>query len=155
MLKILQARLWHVQVGFRKDRGTREKIANICWIIEKERELHENIYFCFIGYAKIFDYVDYNKLWKILKEMGIWCHLTCLLRKLCADQEETISNRKWNNRLDSKLGKEYVKAVYCHPAYLTSMQSISCEMPGWMNYKLESRFPGEISTISEMQLIPV
>ena len=60
-----------VQAGFRKDRGTRDKIANICWIIEKERELHENIYFCFIGYAKIFDYVDYNKLWKILKEMGI------------------------------------------------------------------------------------
>ena len=87
MLTILQARLQQymnrelpdVQAGFRKSRGTRatrDQIANICWIIEKERELHENIYFCFIGYAKIFDYVDYNKLWKILKEMGIPDHLT-------------------------------------------------------------------------------
>ena len=83
--------------------------------------------------------------WKILEERGIPDHHTCLLRKLCAGQEETVRNRKWINGLDSKSGKEYVKAVYCHPAYLTSMQSTSCEMPGWMNYKLESRFPGEIS----------
>ena len=71
MLKILQARLWHVQVGFRKDRGNRDKVANIYWIIEKAREFHRNIYFCFTGYAKAFDCVDYGKLWKILKETGI------------------------------------------------------------------------------------
>ena len=73
-----------VQVGFRKGRGTRDQIANICWIIEKTREFQKNIYFCFIDYAKAFDCVDHNKLWKILKEMGIPDHLTCLLRNLYA-----------------------------------------------------------------------
>ena len=90
MLKILQARLQQyvncelpdVQAGFRNGRGTRDQIANICWIIEKTREFQKNIYFCFIDYAKAFDYVDHNKLWKILKEMGIPDHLTCLLRNL-------------------------------------------------------------------------
>ena len=86
MLKILQARLQQyvnrelpdVQAGFRKGRGTRDQIANICWIIKKAREFQKNIYFCFIDYAKTFDCVDHNKLWKILKEMGISDHLTCL-----------------------------------------------------------------------------
>ena len=90
MLKILQAKLQQcmnhelpdVQGGFRKGRGTRDQIANICWIIEKAREFQKNIYFCFIDYAKAFDCVDHNKLWKILKEMGIPDHLTCLLRNL-------------------------------------------------------------------------
>ena len=90
MLKILQARLQHyvnqelpyVQAGFRKGRGTRDQIANIHWIIEKEREFQKNIYFCFIDYAKDFDCVDHNKLWKILKQIGIQDHLTCLLRNL-------------------------------------------------------------------------
>ena len=95
--------------------------------------------------------MDHNKLWKILKEMGISDHLPCLLRNLCAGQEETeTAMEKWTG---SKLGKEYVKAVYCHPAYLTSMQSISCEMLGWMKHKLESRLPGEISITSDMQMI--
>ena len=97
MLKILQARLQqymnceipHVQAGFRKGR-TRGQIANICWIIEKEREFQKNIYFCSIDYAKAFDCVDHNKLWEILKEMGISDHLTCLLRNLYADQEATV-----------------------------------------------------------------
>ena len=92
MLKILQARLQHnvnwelpdVQAGFRKGRGTRDQIANICWIIEKAREFQKNIYFCFIDYAKAFDCVNHNKLWKILKEIGIPDHLTCLLRNLYA-----------------------------------------------------------------------
>ena len=75
-----------VQAGFRKGRGTRDQIANICWIIEKARELQKNIYFCFIDYAKVFDCVDHNKLWKILKEMEIPDHLTCLLRNLYADK---------------------------------------------------------------------
>ena len=79
-----------VQAGFRKGRGTRDQIANIRWIMEKAREFHKNIYFCFIDYAKAFDYVDHNKLWKILKEMGIPNHLTCLLRNLYAGQEATV-----------------------------------------------------------------
>ena len=98
MLKILQARLQQymnhelpgVQAGFRKGRGTRDQIANIRWIIEKAREFQKNIYFCFIDYAKAFDCVDHNKLWKILKEMGIPDHLTCLLRNLYASQEATV-----------------------------------------------------------------
>ena len=92
MLKILQARLQQyvnrelpdVQAGFRKDRGTRDQIANIRWIMEKAREFQKNIYFCFIDYAKDFDSVDHNKLWTILQEMGIPDHLTCLLRNLYA-----------------------------------------------------------------------
>jgi len=79
-----------VQAGFRKGRGTRDQIVNICWIIEKARKFQKNIYFCFIDYAKAFDYVDHNKLWKILKEMGIPDHLTCLLRNLYAGQEAIV-----------------------------------------------------------------
>ena len=98
MLKILQARLQHyvnreladVQVGFRKGKGTRYQIANICWIIKKVREFQKKIYFCFIHYAKAFDLVDHHKLWEILKEMGIPDHLTCLLRNLYAGQEATV-----------------------------------------------------------------
>ena len=97
MLKILQARLQQymnhelpdVQAGFRKGRGIRDQIANICWIMEKAREFQENVYFCFIDYAKAFDSVDHNKLWKILKEMGIPGHLTCLLRNLYAGQSNS------------------------------------------------------------------
>ena len=98
MLKILQARLQQymnrelpdIQAGFRKGRGTRDQIANIRWIIKKAREFQKNIYFCFIDYAKAFDCVDHNKLWKTLQEMGIPDHLTCLLRNLYADQEATV-----------------------------------------------------------------
>ena len=79
-----------VQAGFRKGKGARDQIANIRWIIEKAREFQKNIYFCLIDYAKAFDCVDHNKLWKIMKEMGISEHLTCLLRKLYADQEATV-----------------------------------------------------------------
>ena len=98
MLKIFQARLQQymncelpdVQAGFRKGRGTRYQIANICWIIEKAREFQKNIYFCFIDYAKAFDCVEHNKLWKILKEMGIPDHLTCLLRNLYAVRKQQL-----------------------------------------------------------------
>ena len=101
MLKILQARLQQyvncelpdVQAGFRKCRGTRDQIANICWIIEKAREFQKNIYFCFIDYAKAFACLDHNKLWKILKEMGIPDYQTCLLRNLFAGQEAAV--RTW------------------------------------------------------------
>ena len=82
-----------VQAGFRKGRGSTDQIANICWIIEKAREFQKNIYFCFIDYTKAFDCVDYNKLWKILEEMGISGYLTCLLRKLYAGQEATVRTR--------------------------------------------------------------
>ena len=98
MLKILQARLQQyvnyeipdVQASFRKGRGTRDQIANIRWIMEKEREFQKNIYFCFIDYAQAFDCVDHNQLWKILEEMAIPDHLTCLLRNLYAGQEATV-----------------------------------------------------------------
>ena len=98
MLKILQARLQQfvncehpdVQAGFRKGRETRDQVTIICWVIKKAREFQQNIYFCFIDYAKAFDYVDHSKLWKILKEMGIWNHLTCLSRYLYAGQEAAV-----------------------------------------------------------------
>ena len=98
MLKILQARLQQyvnrelpdVQAGFRQGRGTIDQISNTCWIIEKAREFQKNVYFCFSDYSKAFDCVDHNKLWKILKEMGIPDHLTCLLRNLYASQEATV-----------------------------------------------------------------
>ena len=105
MLKILQARLQQyvncelpdVQAGFRKGKGTRDQTANIQWVIKKAREFQKNIYFCFIDYTKVFDCVDHNKLWKILKQMGISDHFTCLLRNLYAGQEVTEQDvkKKW------------------------------------------------------------
>ena len=113
-----------VQARFGKGRGTRDQITNIRWIIEKAKEFQKNIYFCFIDYAKAFDYVDHNKLWKILQEMGIPDHLTCFLRNLYAGQEGTV--RTGHGTTDwFQTGKEYIKAVYCPSAYLTCMQSTS------------------------------
>ena len=131
MLKILQARLQQymnrelpdVQAGFRKGRETRDQIGNIHWIMEKAREFQKNIYFCFIDYAKAFDYVDHNQLWKILQEMGIPDDLIYFLRNLYAGQETTELDME--QQTVSKSGKEYVKAVYCHTDYLISMQSTS------------------------------
>ena len=137
MLKILQARLQQyvncerpdVQAGFRKDRGTRDQIANICWIMEKAREFQKNIYFCFIDYAKAFDCVvtiNCGKFWKRWEYQTTWL----------ASWETCMQVRKKRLELDmeqqtgSKEEKEYVKAVYCHPAYLTYMQSTSWEMLG-------------------------
>ena len=110
------------QAGFRKDRGIRYQIANMHWIIEKAREFQKNIDFCFIDCAKAFD-LNHSKLWKILKEMGIADHLTCLLRNLFAGQEAVRTGLE--QQTGSKSGKKYIKAVYCHPAYLIHMQSIS------------------------------
>ena len=129
MLKILQARLQHyvnwklpdVQAGFKKGRGTRDQIANIRWIIEKARKFQKNIYVCFFKYAKAFDCVYHNKLWKIFEKMGIWDHLTCLLRETCMQVKKQQLKLDMKQQTDSKLGKEYINAVYCHPAYLTSM----------------------------------
>ena len=132
MLQILQARLQQyvnhelpdVQAGFRKGRGPRDQIANIPRITEKAREFQKNIYFCFIDYTKAFDCVDHKKLWKILKEMGIPDHLTCLLRHLYAGQETTVrighGTTVW-----FQIGRGVVKAVCCHRAYSTYMQSTS------------------------------
>ena len=136
-----------------KSRGTRYQIANSHWIIKNAREFQKNIYFCFIDYAKAFDYMDHNKLWKIFQEMGIPVHLTCLLRNVYAGQEATV--RTGHGTKDgSKLGKEYLKALYCYPAYLTYMQSTSCKKVDWMKHKLESRLPREISVTSDMQMKP-
>ena len=130
MLKILQARLQQymnqelpdVQARFRKGRGTRDQMANIHWIIEKTSELQKNIYFCFIDLAKAFDSMDHNKLWKILKEMGIPDHLTCLLRNQECSQEATV--RTGHGTTDwFQIGKGVRHAVYCHLVYLTYMQS--------------------------------
>ena len=95
--------------------------------------------------------MDHSKLWKILKELGIPDHLTCLLRNLYSDQQLELDMEQ---QTGSKMGKEYVKAVYCHPAYLTYMQSTSYKMPGWIMHKLESRLLGETSTTSDTQMTP-
>ena len=162
MLKILQARIQQyvnhelpdVQAGFRKGRGTRDQLANIRWIIEKAREFQRNIYFCFIDYTKTFDSVHHSKLRKIRKEIGIPDHLNCLLINVYVSQEASV--RTGHGTMDwFKIGKEYIKAIYFHPAYLTYMQTISCEMPWWMKQKLESRLLGEISTILYMKMIPL
>ena len=113
-----------VQAGFRKGRGTRDQTANISRIIKKPREFQKNIYFCFIDYAKAFDYVDHKKLWKILQEMGIPDHLTYLLRNLYAGQEATVRTGEGSTDW-FQIEKEYAKAVYSYPAYLTYMQSTS------------------------------
>ena len=140
MLKILQARLKQyvnhelpdVQAGFRKGR-TRDQIANIHWIMEKAREFQKNIYFCFIDYANAFDCVDHNQLWKFWKR---WEYQTTWP----ASWETYMQVRNQQLELDmqlqthSKKEKDYVKAVYCHPAYLTSMQSTSWETLGWKKH---------------------
>ena len=136
MLKILQARLQQyinhelsdVQAGFRKGRGTRDQIANIHWIIKKAREFQK------IDYAKAFDCVDHNKLWKILKEMGIPDHLTWAI---CMQVKKQQLELDVEQQTGSKSRKEYVKAIYLNnPAYLTYMQSTSWETLGWMKHKL-------------------
>ena len=160
MVKILGARLQqymncelpNVQASFRKGRGTRDQIANIHWIIEKAREFQKNIYFCFINYTKALDCVDHKtgKFFKRWEYQIIWpasWEICVEVRK----QQLKLDMKQWTG---SKLGKEYVKAVYCHPAYLTFMQRTSCEVPGWMKHKLESRLPGAISVTTDMQMTP-
>ena len=161
MLKILQARLQQyvnrelpdVQAGFRKGRGTRDQIANICWIIKKAREFQKNIYFCFIGYVKpltVWITINCGKFLKRWENQTTWS----------ASWETCMQVRKQQLELDmeqqtgSKSGKEetYIKAVCCHPTYLTYMQNTSWETLGWMKHRLESRLTGEISTTSDMQI---
>ena len=122
-----------VQAGFRKGRGTRDQVANIHWIIKKAREFQKDIYFCFIDYTKAFDCVDQNKQWKIWKR---WEYLTTWPAswEICMQVKKQQLELDMEQRTGSKLGKEYIKAVYCHPAYLTYMQSTSWEMLGWKKH---------------------
>ena len=143
----------HVQAGFRKGRGTRDQISNIHWIIEKAREFQKNIYLCFIDHAKAFDCVDPNKLWKILKEIGISDLLTCLLRNLYAGQEAIV--RTGHGTTDCfQIGKGVHQGCMLSPCLFKYIQNNSCEILGCMKPKLESRLPGEISVTSDMQMTP-
>ena len=152
MLKILQARLQQhvnrelsdVQAGFRKGRGARDQIANICWIIKKVREFQKNIYFCFIDYAKAFDYVDHNKLWKILKEMGTPDDLTCLLRNLYAVRTGHRTT-DW-----FQIGKGCILL----PCLLNLHAEYIMRNAGLDEAQVESRLPGEISITSDMKITP-
>ena len=161
MLKIVQGRLQNymnrelpdVQAGTKKGRGTRDQIVNICWVIKKAREFQKNIYFCFIDYAKAFDCVDPNKLWKILKDMGIPDHLTCLLRNLYADQETTI--RPGHGKIDwFQIGKGVCQGCIFSPCLFNLYATYIIRMLDWMKYKLESRLPVEILITSGMQMTP-
>ena len=157
MLKILQARLQQytnhelpdIQAGFRKGRGTSDQIANIHWIIEKAKEFQKNIYFCFIIYAKAFECVDHNKLWKILQEMGIPDLLTCLLRNLYAGQEATVimghETTDW-----FQIGKEVHQGCILSPCSFNLYAEYIMRNTGLEKHKLESRLPGEISITSDM-----
>ena len=142
-----------VQAVFKKGRGARDQIANICWIIKKAREFQKNIYFCFIDYAKAFDSVDLKITTNCGKFFKSWEYQTtrpasweiCLQIKKQLDMEQHVQlELDMEQQIGFKSGKEYIKAVYCHLAYLTYMQSTSWEMQNWMKHKLESRLPGEI-----------
>ena len=142
-----------VQAGLGKDRGTRDQIANIHWIIKKAREFQKNIYFCFTDYAKGFDCVDHNKLWKILKEMGIPDHLTCLLRNLCAGQEETV--RTGYGTTDwFQIGKGVRQGCVLSPCLFNFYAEYIMRNLGWKKHKLDSRLPGETAITSDMQMTP-
>ena len=160
MLKIHQATLQQyencelpdVQAGFRKGRGTRDQIANIRWIIKKAREF-QKISFCFIDHDKpLAVWTTTNcgiffKTWEYQSTIAVCWEICMQVRKQQLELE-------MEQQTGSKLGKKYIKAVYCQPAYLTSVQSIPCEMLGWKKHKLESRLPGEISITSDMQMTP-
>ena len=162
MLKIVQARLqqyvnWElpdVQAGFRNGRGTRDQIANTRWIIEKASEFQKNIYFCLINYAKAFDCVDHNRLWKILQEMGIPDHLTCFLRNLYMGQEATV--RILRGTADwFQTGRGVWWDCILSSCLLNLHAEDIRQSAGLMNHKLEARLPGEISTTSDMQTMPL
>ena len=156
MLKILQARLQQymnralpdVQTGFRKGRETRDQIVNICWIIEEAREFQRNTYFCFIDYFKAFDYMDHNKLWEILQEMGMSDHLTFLLTNLYAGQEATVRTKHGTTDW-FQVGKGV-----CQGCILLSCLFNFYAKYIMQNAGLESRLLGEISITSDMQMTP-
>ena len=161
MLKILQVRVQQhvnnelpdVQAGFRKGRGTRDQIANICWIIKKAREFQKIIYFCFIHYAKAFDCVDHNKLWKILKEIGIPDHLTCLLRNLYAGQEATV--RTGHGATDLfQVGKGVRQGCILSPCLFYLYAECIMRNAGLKEAQAGIKIARKISTTSDMQMIP-
>ena len=149
--------LTDVQAGFRKGRRTRDQIANVLWIIKKAREFQKDIYLCFIDYAKAFDCVDQNKLWKSLQEMGIPEHLTCLLRNLYAGQEATVRTRHGTTDW-LQIRKGICQGCIWPPCLFNLYAEVIMLNAGldhkW-NQKLESRLPGEISTTSYIQMIPL
>ena len=161
MLNILQARLQQymncelpdVQAGFRKGRGTRDQIANILQIMEKAREFQKNVYFCFIDYAKAFNCVDHNQLWKILKEMGIPDHLTYLWRNLYAGQETTVRTGHGTTEW-FQIGKGVHQGCILSPCLFNLYAEYIMRNAGWKKHKLESRLLGEISITSDMQMTP-
>ena len=161
MLKILQARLQQymncelpdVQTGFRKDRGTRDQIANIHWIIEKAREFQKNIYFCCIDYAKAFDCVDHNELWKILKEMGILDHLTCLLRNMYAGQEVTV--RTEHGKADwFQIGKGVCQGYILSLCLFNLYEEYIMRNAGLDEAQVGIKIARRISITSDMQMTP-
>ena len=138
-----------VQAGYRKGRGTRDQIANIHWILEKAREFQKNIYFCFIDYTKAFNCVDHNKLWKILQEMEIQDHYTCLLRNLYADKEATV--RTGHGTMNwFKIGKGVRQGCILSPFSFSLYAEYIMRNASWMKHKLESRLLG----ILIMQMTP-
>ena len=143
-----------VQVEFRNGRGTRDQIANIQWIIEKAREYQKNIYFWFVDYIEVLTVRittscgKFFNWWEYQFTLPASCEICMQVKK---QQLELLDMEQ---QTGSKMGKEYVKGVYCHPAYLTYMQSKSCEMPSWMKHKLESSLLREISIISDTQMTP-
>ena len=147
--KYVNHELPDVHAGFRKGRGTRYQIANIRWIMEKPREFQKNNYFCFVDYAKVFNCVDHNQLWKILQEMGIPDHLTCLLRNLYAGQEATV--RTGHGTTDwFQIGKGLCQGCIWSPCLFSSYAEYIMRNAGLGEHKLESRLPGEISISPDM-----
>ena len=142
-----------VQAGFRKGRGTRDQIANIHWIIEKAREFQKNIYFCFIDYAEAFDYVDHNKLWKILKEIRISDHVTCLLRNLYAGQEATV--RTGHGITDwFQIGEGVRQGYILSPCLFNFYPEYIMRNAGLYEKQSGIKFSGRISITSDMLIMP-
>ena len=162
MFKILHVRLQHyvnqqlpdVWAGLRKGRGAKVQIVNILWIREKVREFQKNIYLCFIDYNKAFDCVDHDKLWKTLREMGIPDHLTCLLRNLHVVQEATVrtlyGTTDWF-KIEKGVWQSCLLSCCLFKLYAEHIMRNA----SWMSYKIESREAGEISTTSDMWMIPI
>ena len=146
--------LLDVQAGFRKGRGTRDHIANIHWIIEKAREFQKNFFFCFIDYAKAFDCVDHNQLWKILKKMGIPDHLTWLLRNLYAGQQATVRTGHGTTDL-FQIGKGVSQDRILSPCLFNLYAEYIMQNARLEEAQLESRLPGEVSITSHMQMKPL
>ena len=150
--KYMNHELSDVQAGFRKGRGTRDEIANILWIIETAREFQKNIYFCFTDYAEAFDLwitINCGKFWKRWEYQTTWSASW----ETCMQVKKQQLDLDMEQQTGFKSGNECIKAVYCHPAYLTCMQSTSCKTLDWMKHKLESRLLGEISIPSDTQMI--